>query len=289
MTSRFGSCFQYQFEALFRSIQLAFVDHFSHEYLFITDFFLVTNDEAIELHNKVSVFSRVFRLTNHVQAMARAMSVVLKSCEEQISLCWDAISLHLCLCLCDKFVEILAEREVPEVPDYWDTLTNFLWNRLNFVMSLHYESVKMVDLKKLQNSGSLDARPHFVRFWLIILVWKTWKTDQKTYRLSDDTPSWQVPIFLLQRPVGKRWETKWRQCWKTARTRLSSFLRECQRCSRHRRISTFFSLTITIWFCQLLTTTRASTARYTQLCMNWSRRVLMTLWRKCLSRTLVTW
>ncbi|CCD67346.2 Vacuolar protein sorting-associated protein 52 homolog [Caenorhabditis elegans] len=137
----------YQFEALFRSIQLAFVDHYSHEYLFITDFFLVSNDEAIELHNK---------------AMARAMSVVLKSCEEQIALSWDAISLHLCICLCDKFTEVLAEREVPEVSDYWNTVTSFLWTRLNLVMSQHYESVKSVDLKKLMHSGSLDARPHFI-------------------------------------------------------------------------------------------------------------------------------
>lgn len=96
--------------------------------------------------------------------MARAMSVVLKSCEEQIALSWDAISLHLCICLCDKFTEVLAEREVPEVSDYWNTVTSFLWTRLNLVMSQHYESVKSVDLKKLMHSGSLDARPHFVSF-----------------------------------------------------------------------------------------------------------------------------
>uniref|UniRef100_A0A8R1I5B0 Vacuolar protein sorting-associated protein 52 homolog n=2 Tax=Caenorhabditis japonica TaxID=281687 RepID=A0A8R1I5B0_CAEJA len=137
----------YQFEALFRSIQLAFVDHFSHEYLFITDFFLVSNEEAIDLHNK---------------AMGRAMSVVLKSCEDQISLSWDAISLHLCLCMCDKFTELLKEREVPDVPDYWISVTGLLWTRLNMVMSAHYDSVKSVDLKKLIHSESLDTRPHFI-------------------------------------------------------------------------------------------------------------------------------
>ncbi|CAI2357448.1 unnamed protein product [Caenorhabditis sp. 36 PRJEB53466] len=137
----------YQFEALFRSLQLAFVDHYSHEYLFLTDFFLVTNDEAVDLHNK---------------AMARSMMVVLDSCREQISLSWDAISLHLCLCMCDKFIEMLAEREVPELPEYWNNVTSLLWTRLNLVMSQHYDSVKSVDLKKLQHAGSLDARPHFI-------------------------------------------------------------------------------------------------------------------------------
>lgn len=137
----------YQFEALFRSIQLAFIDHYSHEYLFINDFFLVNNEEAIDLHTR---------------AISRAMSVVLKSCEEQIALCWDAISLHLCICLCDKFSDVLAEREVPEVGDYWNSVRSLLWARLNLIMNLHYDSVKSVDLKKLMNSGSLDARPHFI-------------------------------------------------------------------------------------------------------------------------------
>ncbi|PIC19186.1 hypothetical protein B9Z55_024817 [Caenorhabditis nigoni] len=137
----------YQFESLFRSLQLAFVDHYSHEFLFITDFFLVNNEEAVELHNK---------------AIARAMSVVLKSCEEQIALSFDAISLHLCICLCDKFVNVLAEREVPEATEYWNTVASFLWTRLNFVMAQHYDSVKAVDVKKLMHSGSLDTRPHYI-------------------------------------------------------------------------------------------------------------------------------
>ncbi|CAL2050557.1 unnamed protein product [Caenorhabditis brenneri] len=137
----------YQFEALFRSIQLAFIDHYSHEFLFITDFFLVNNDEAVDLHTK---------------AMARAMLVVLKSCEEQIALSWDAISLHICICLCDRFVEVLAEREVPDNSDYWSNVQDLLWSRLNIVMGQHYDSVRSVDLKRLMSSGSLDARPHFI-------------------------------------------------------------------------------------------------------------------------------
>ena len=114
--------------------------------------------------------------------MARAMSVVLKSCEEQIALSWDAISLHLCICLSDKFIDVLAEREVPECTDYWNTVSSLLWARLNLVMNTHYESVKSVDLKKLMHSGSLDARPHFVSFWLCSPINQVRKTDQEIYR-----------------------------------------------------------------------------------------------------------
>ncbi|CAB3399212.1 unnamed protein product [Caenorhabditis bovis] len=137
----------YQFEALFRSIQLAFVDHYSHEYLFINDFFMSTEHDTIELHSR---------------AMSRAVSVLLKCCEEQIVLNWDAISLHLCLALCEKFRKLLIEREVPPVSGYWETLSNILWVRLDLVMSAHNESVKSLDLKKLQSNGALDARPHYV-------------------------------------------------------------------------------------------------------------------------------
>ncbi|CAI5453991.1 unnamed protein product [Caenorhabditis angaria] len=137
----------FQFETLFRSLQLAFVDHYSHEYLFITDFFLVSENEALEIHSK---------------AMARAVSVLLKCCEEQIVVNWDAISLHLCICLCDKFQQLLIEREVPDVNGYWETMSNILWTRFDQVMTNHNDSVRMIDLKKLQNQGALDARPHFI-------------------------------------------------------------------------------------------------------------------------------
>ncbi|CAD6189177.1 unnamed protein product [Caenorhabditis auriculariae] len=136
----------FQFEALFRSLQLAFVDHYSHEYLFVADFFVAEEAQAVDLHSK---------------AMSRAVSVLLKSCEEQIALSWDAISLHLCVCLSQKFHSLLAEREVPTMNAYWETLTNILWVRFDQVMTGHNESVRILDIKKLQQN-LLDTRPHYI-------------------------------------------------------------------------------------------------------------------------------
>ncbi|VDO99936.1 unnamed protein product [Heligmosomoides polygyrus] len=134
---------KFQFEALFRSIHLAFVDHCSHEFLFLTDFFMVSGQIAIDLHAKVW-----FAFT------------VAKSFDEKIALNFDCISLHLCICLCDKFHRLLTEREIPSMSGYWDAVSNQLWTRLAHVMQMHNDSVKALDVKRMQTP--IDTRPHYI-------------------------------------------------------------------------------------------------------------------------------
>lgn len=45
--------FQYPFEALFRSVQYALVDNACREYLFICEYFMVKNQPALDLFNKI--------------------------------------------------------------------------------------------------------------------------------------------------------------------------------------------------------------------------------------------
>ena len=45
---------------------------------------------------------------------------------------------------------------------YWEAVSNLLWIRLDQVMSMHNESVKALDIKKMQ--PAVDTRPHYVRF-----------------------------------------------------------------------------------------------------------------------------
>jgi hypothetical protein len=44
---------QYHFESLFRSVQYALIEHASHEYLFITDFFMHDGAAAANTFNAV--------------------------------------------------------------------------------------------------------------------------------------------------------------------------------------------------------------------------------------------
>ena len=49
----FNFCFQYTFETLFRSLHFALMDNSCREYLFLTDFFMVSGTAALDLFNVV--------------------------------------------------------------------------------------------------------------------------------------------------------------------------------------------------------------------------------------------
>ncbi|EPB66240.1 hypothetical protein ANCCEY_14670, partial [Ancylostoma ceylanicum] len=43
---------------------------------------------------------------------------------------------------------------------YWETISNQLWTRLAQVMQMHNDSVKALDVKRMQTP--IDTRPHYV-------------------------------------------------------------------------------------------------------------------------------
>ncbi|VDM60496.1 unnamed protein product [Angiostrongylus costaricensis] len=170
--------FQFQFEALFRSIHLAFVDHCSHEFLFLTDFFMVSGQTAVDLHAKV---------------MGRTMAHLVRAFDEKIALNFDCISLHLCLCLCDKFHRLLTERETPSMSGYWEAISNQLWTRLAQVMQMHNASVKSIDVRHMQTP--IDTRPHYI-----------------VRRYAELTSGFLVITETTGREVGKRMEAILESC-----------------------------------------------------------------------------
>uniref|UniRef100_A0A915DQV1 Vacuolar protein sorting-associated protein 52 homolog n=1 Tax=Ditylenchus dipsaci TaxID=166011 RepID=A0A915DQV1_9BILA len=135
----------FQFEMLFRSIQYALVDHCSHEFLFLCDFFMVNGQLAVDMFTEV---------------MGRTIAHLLKALEEKITINYDAISLFLCICLCTKYSELMDSRSVVSIDGYWQSLTKLLWARLEMVMNKHNDSVRNLDVRKLQ--VPVDTRPHYV-------------------------------------------------------------------------------------------------------------------------------
>src|SRR5690242_19902005 len=114
--------------------------------------------------------------------MGRAIALLIRSFDEKIAFNFDAISLYLCVCLCEKFQQLLVEREIPPMNGYfhhffglnplkfryWDAVSNLLWIRLDQVMQMHNESVKTLDVKKMQ--PPVDTRPHYVSSYLPLAV-----------------------------------------------------------------------------------------------------------------------
>ncbi|KAI6226931.1 Vacuolar protein sorting-associated protein 52-like protein [Aphelenchoides besseyi] len=135
---------QFQFESIFRSIQYALADHCSHEFLFLCDFFIVDGQSAVDLFTQV---------------MGKAMSLLLKNMEERIAINYDAISLFLCICLCTKYSELMADRCVVSIDGYWQSLAKLLWSRFEFVMNGHNDSVRQFGTKQ---QATVDTRPHYV-------------------------------------------------------------------------------------------------------------------------------
>ncbi|KAH7698689.1 vacuolar protein sorting-associated protein 52, partial [Aphelenchoides avenae] len=136
---------KYQFESLFRSIQYALVDHCSHEFLFLCDFFMLSGQAAVDLFTEV---------------MGRTIAHLLKTLEERIAVNYDAISLFLCICLCTKYSELMSERSVVSIDGYWESVAKLLWSRFEAVMNAHNDSVRSFDVRKTQTP--IDTRPHYI-------------------------------------------------------------------------------------------------------------------------------
>uniref|UniRef100_A0A914WYF7 Vacuolar protein sorting-associated protein 52 homolog n=2 Tax=Plectus sambesii TaxID=2011161 RepID=A0A914WYF7_9BILA len=135
---------RFQFEALFRSLQFAMVDHASHEYLFLCDFFLVNGQSLFDFFGQI---------------MGKAIANIMKALEEKIAINFDAISLQLCIQMCAKYEEIMLKRGVSALDGYWKNIRSVLWDRFDTVMHLHIESLRLADAKRL---GAVDTRPHYI-------------------------------------------------------------------------------------------------------------------------------
>jgi hypothetical protein len=54
----------------------------------------------------------------------------------------------------------MRDRSVVSIDTYWQAIAKLLWTRFETIMSMHNESVKAVDPRKLQTP--VDTRPHYL-------------------------------------------------------------------------------------------------------------------------------
>ncbi|KAI1285484.1 Vacuolar protein sorting-associated protein 52 -like protein [Halotydeus destructor] len=135
---------RYPTESLFRSHQYALVDNACREYVFVSEFFILSAKQAQDKFDFI---------------LGRTLSHFLKSLEDEFTASYDAIGLFLCLQIIYRYRLMGHKRAVPALDFYWDTLVKIIWPRFESIFQSHIHSVRSCDPLKL---SSCDTRPHYI-------------------------------------------------------------------------------------------------------------------------------
>ncbi|XP_071386034.1 vacuolar protein sorting-associated protein 52 homolog isoform X1 [Centroberyx affinis] len=135
---------RYPYETLFRSQHYALLDNGCREFLFLSDFFMVAGNSALDLFNSI---------------MGKTLSMFLKSMSTYVSDCYDSIAVFLCIHIILRFRAITAKRNIPALDKYWEAVLELLWPRFELILEMNIHSIRNTDPQKL---GVLDTRPHYI-------------------------------------------------------------------------------------------------------------------------------
>lgn len=135
---------KYSFEILFRSQQYALMDNGCREFVFISDFFMLKEPEAMKL------FMMVF---------GKSLHIVQKEVCGVVMGCYDSIALFICLHLIHQYRLLSHKRAVPALDGHWDQLLKMIWPRFEYVVRLNIQSIQECDPPKM---STIDVRPHYI-------------------------------------------------------------------------------------------------------------------------------
>ncbi|XP_067111863.1 vacuolar protein sorting-associated protein 52 homolog [Osmerus mordax] len=135
---------RYPYETLFRSQHYALLDNGCREFLFLSDFFMVTGNSAFDLFNSI---------------MGKTLGMFLKSMSTYVSDCYDSIAVFLCIHIILRFRAITVKRNIPALDKYWEAVLELLWPRFELILEMNIQSIRNTDPQKL---GVLDTRPHYI-------------------------------------------------------------------------------------------------------------------------------
>ncbi|KAI4817863.1 hypothetical protein KUCAC02_011236 [Chaenocephalus aceratus] len=113
-------------------------------FLFLSDFFMVTGNSALDLFNSI---------------MGKTLSMFLKSMSTYVSDCYDSIAVFLCIHIILRFRAITVKRTIPALDKYWEAVLELLWPRFELILEMNINSIRNTDPQKL---GVLDTRPHYI-------------------------------------------------------------------------------------------------------------------------------
>lgn len=134
---------KYTTEAIFRSIHYATLDNSSKEYFFLQEFFMTSGDiQTNELFHSV---------------LGKTLSLLQSYVIDQFKSSYDSIAAFLCLHLVYRYREMAHRSKVFVLDKYWDSVTKFLYPRIEKIIQMQIQSVKNCDCSK---SANVDTMPH---------------------------------------------------------------------------------------------------------------------------------
>lgn len=135
---------KYPYESLFRSLHFALVDNGCREYLFVSDFFIVTGTAAQDFFNQI---------------FGKTMTMFMKQMDVYTNECYDAIALFLSIHIIHRYKVIMHTRMAPVLDRYWDTLLEMFYPRFEHLLQMNIQSIRDCEPQKL---GHIDVRPYYI-------------------------------------------------------------------------------------------------------------------------------
>ncbi|SAL98829.1 hypothetical protein [Absidia glauca] len=142
---------RYQFEQLFRSLNLTMIDNASSEYLFIYEFFSKDPNTAADIAK--TVFQQIFDTTEKTG---------LNFTKSYVESSYDTVGILLCIRINTQLALELQRRHVPALEGYTNSTNMLLWPRFQYLMTLHVDSLRKLANNKTVINSIKDIHPHYV-------------------------------------------------------------------------------------------------------------------------------
>uniref|UniRef100_A0A8C7HDK1 Vacuolar protein sorting-associated protein 52 homolog n=1 Tax=Oncorhynchus kisutch TaxID=8019 RepID=A0A8C7HDK1_ONCKI len=166
-TAQRGDC-RYPYETLFRSQHYALLDNGCREFLFLSDFFMVAGNSALDLFNSVMGKTLSFPSFWKMMVSNYDMPLSLSCLYPPLSLPpflpsslppFPCIAVFLCIHIILRFRAITTKRAIPALDKYWEAVLELLWPRFELILEMNIQSIRNTDPQKL---GVLNTRPYYI-------------------------------------------------------------------------------------------------------------------------------
>ncbi|KAM7542365.1 hypothetical protein Aperf_G00000007122 [Anoplocephala perfoliata] len=150
---------KYSVEEIYRSINYAFLDTACREYVFLGDFFLHSFGSPVSSSKKassneqvaVSLFEKIF--TRTVEALESSIMPPLIQVGQ-----YDLLGLLLSIQLTHSMINLMKERGIPVLDNYWSGQLEAIWSRVVDRMEAHITSLRTLDTTQFAQAAALHLR-----------------------------------------------------------------------------------------------------------------------------------
>lgn len=126
------------YEEIFRSVGTLLLDAVSKEYDFMSEFF-----------GSTEAFDNIF---------GKSIFHTMENLEQHLASSWDAVGCLLLLHLYQEQRQLLADRQVPLLANFFERVQVLVWGRFKTIMEAHVQSLAAY----MPKTATVEIHPHFV-------------------------------------------------------------------------------------------------------------------------------